>query len=87
MVALDKPGLTIASLLMLQQMEYLVQSTVWHLCVESKRLQEQFRVIRDIYTLSDVANKVKDGDLPYPAPSPSTEKGAAASTGVKIEFR
>ena len=86
MTLLKGPRLTISSLLMLQQIEGIVNSTVWQLIFESKRLSDHLRVIQNIYTLSEVENKIKDGDTPYPLPS-EKEKEKLKGKGAKIELR
>ena len=86
MTLLKGPRLTVSSLLMLQQMEGVVNSTVWGLIFESKRLSEHLRVIQNIYTLSEIENKIKDGDRPYPS---TMEKQTEETKGIgaKIELR
>ena len=86
MTWLKGPRLTIASLLMLQQTEGIVMFTVWQLIFASKRLSEHLRVIQNIYTLSEVENKIKDGDIPYPPPS-EKEPEKLEGKGAKIELR
>ena len=89
MMILRGPGLTVSALLMLQQMEHIMNLTMWRLIYESKKLSDNLHVIHNIYTLSDVENTVKDGDKPYPPVTAETTKNAknAEGSGAKIEFK
>ena len=77
MTILRGPGLTVSALLMLQQMEHIVNLTVWRLVYESKHLSNHLHAIHNIYTLSDVENTVKDGDKPYPSVTAENAENAA----------
>lgn len=84
---LNGPGLTMTSLLMLQQMDATINATAWQLYHETRNMQEHLQVIKNIYTLCDIENKVKSGDQPYPDPAVVVEKERLEGNGAKIEFK
>ena len=86
MTILKGPGLTVSALLMLQQMEHIVNFTVWRLIYESKKLSDHLHVIHNIYTLSNIENTVSDGDKPYPLVTVEKAENVEGS-GAKIEFK
>lgn len=77
----DHSSVTLGDLILLQQTTQSVQSTSSMLLYKVQALSGHMLTIRNIYTLSEMQNKIKDGDVPYPRTAEKSHSGA------EIEFR
>ncbi|KAJ7032342.1 P-loop containing nucleoside triphosphate hydrolase protein [Mycena alexandri] len=68
---------SITSFAILQQHAQALRGTVSTLIHQSSRVTECVNSLQNLYKLADVANKVVDGEEPYPNSTLSTDKGMA----------
>jgi hypothetical protein len=86
MALYNKNGLSISSLVLMQQTMSNVNGAIYFLMHELKEIVDHLRVIESIYTLSDVQNKIRDGEQSYP-PQRKGSVEREGRSGSEVEFR
>ncbi|KAL5536082.1 hypothetical protein ACEPAF_4187 [Sanghuangporus sanghuang] len=78
----DFSSVSIDELILTQQTSQSVHASFFRIIYSTERVSSNLATIRNTYSLAEVENKIKDGDLPYPLYS---EEGN--HSGAEIEFR
>ena len=82
-------GLSITSLVTLQQTTARINAIVSIVVGRIKIVTSKLKVIDDLYTMCNIENSIKDGDKPYPPVIAAKEERETVSTqkGAKLEFK
>ncbi|KAL5533615.1 hypothetical protein ACEPAG_75 [Sanghuangporus baumii] len=78
----DFSNVSIDELILTQQTSQSIHASLFRIIYSTKRISSNLATIRNTYSLVEVENKIKDGDLPYPLYS---EEGN--HSGAEVEFR
>ncbi|OCB88097.1 hypothetical protein A7U60_g4722 [Sanghuangporus baumii] len=78
----DFSNITLDDLILVQQTSQSVQSSLFQFLLYFERISDHLSTIRNIYSLEDIENTIKEGDTPYPLHSEGRNY-----SGAEIEFR
>lgn len=73
--------ITLASLNLIMQAANNAINVYLDISDQDHSIKDQIAIVRDLYEILEIPNKIPDGTVPFPENQKSTE------TGVSIEFR